>query len=170
MSWRWLCQGRWTYRGADKFLARPGRKQANIFVTMAWISFGTLPSPKKNLMTALVSILLKSRSSLICFRDYFLPGRAKDLSASRVTWLATSPSLVKETGQIPENLSLGRRLGIWIIPKSSVSIFLCMTIGKFQVLRKWLTVVAQKMRVRMGHIKLAKYNYITIIWKGYLFV
>jgi len=31
-----------TYRGADKSLARPGRKQANVFVRMAWISFGAL--------------------------------------------------------------------------------------------------------------------------------
>jgi len=32
-----------TYRGADKSLARPGRKQANVSVRMAWISFGALP-------------------------------------------------------------------------------------------------------------------------------
>jgi len=31
------------YRGADKSLARPGRKQANVSVRMAWISFGALP-------------------------------------------------------------------------------------------------------------------------------
>ena len=36
---------------------------------------------KKNLMTARVSMLLKSRASLTCFRACFLPGRAKDLSA-----------------------------------------------------------------------------------------
>jgi len=30
------------YRGADKSLARPGRKQANVSVRMAWISFGIL--------------------------------------------------------------------------------------------------------------------------------
>ena len=34
-------------------------------------------------MTAHVSMLLKSRASLICFRACFLPGRAKDLSAAR---------------------------------------------------------------------------------------
>jgi len=38
---------------------------------------------KKNLMTACVSMLLKSRASLTCFRACFLPGRAKDLSARR---------------------------------------------------------------------------------------
>ena len=71
------------YRGADKSLARPGRKQANVSVRMAWISFGDLPYRKKNLMTACVSILLKSRASLTCFRACFLPGRAKELSAPR---------------------------------------------------------------------------------------
>jgi len=30
-------------RSADKSLAKPGRKQANVSVTMAWISFGALP-------------------------------------------------------------------------------------------------------------------------------
>jgi len=35
------------YRGSDMSLARPGRKQANISVRMAWISFGTLPWKKK---------------------------------------------------------------------------------------------------------------------------
>ena len=38
---------------------------------------------KKNLMTARVSMLLKSRASLTCFRACFLPGRATDLSAPR---------------------------------------------------------------------------------------
>ena len=38
---------------------------------------------KKNLMTARVSMLLKSRASLTCFRVCVLPGRAKDLSAPR---------------------------------------------------------------------------------------
>jgi len=38
---------------------------------------------KKNL-TSRVSMLLKSRASLICFRASFLPGPANDLSVSRV--------------------------------------------------------------------------------------
>jgi len=70
---------------ADKSLARPGRKQANVSVRMTWISFGALPCRKRNLMTAHVSMLLKSRTSLICFRACFLPVRAKDLSAPRYT-------------------------------------------------------------------------------------
>ena len=72
------------YRGDDKSLARPGKKQANISVRMACISFGALPCRgKKNLITARVSTFLKSRASLICFRAFFLTGRAKDLSALR---------------------------------------------------------------------------------------
>ena len=44
---------------------------------MASISFGALPCRgEKNLMTARVSMLLKSRASLTCFRACFLPGRA----------------------------------------------------------------------------------------------
>ena len=74
------------YKGADKSLARPGRKQANVSVRIAWISFGALPcgGGEENLMTARVSMLLKSRASLTCFRACFIHGRAKDLSAPRV--------------------------------------------------------------------------------------
>jgi len=71
------------YRCADKSLARPGRKQANVSVRMPWISFGALPCRKRNLMTARFSILSKSRASLTWFRACFLPGLAKDLSAPR---------------------------------------------------------------------------------------
>jgi len=39
----------------------------------------------KNLMTARVSMLLKSSNSLTCFRACVLPGRAKDLTAPRYT-------------------------------------------------------------------------------------
>jgi len=35
-------------RGADKSLARSGRKQANVSVRMTWISIGVLPCKKKN--------------------------------------------------------------------------------------------------------------------------
>jgi len=37
------------YRGADKSLARPGSKQANVSVRMVSISFGALPCRKKKL-------------------------------------------------------------------------------------------------------------------------
>jgi len=50
---------------------------------MARIPFGALPCRKRNLMTARVSIYLKSRASLTSIRACFLPGRAKDLSAPR---------------------------------------------------------------------------------------
>jgi len=51
-----------------------------------WREFRSAPclSGKKILMTARVSMLLKSRVSLTCFRACFLPGRAKDLLAPRV--------------------------------------------------------------------------------------
>ena len=72
------------YRGADKSFARPGRKQANVSVRMACISFGVLPyRGGGDLMTARVSMLFKSRASLTCFQACFLTGRAKDLSAPR---------------------------------------------------------------------------------------
>ena len=50
-----------------------------------WREFpsATYLAGKRNLMTARVSMLLKSRASLTCFRAFFLPGRAKDLSAPR---------------------------------------------------------------------------------------
>jgi len=78
-----LCALGGLYRRADKSLARPGRKQANVSVRMAWISFGALPCRKKKLMTTRVSMLLKLHLSLTCFRARFLPGRTEDLSAPR---------------------------------------------------------------------------------------
>jgi len=61
------------------FLEKGDNNEPNVPVRMAWISFGALPY-RENLMTARVSMLLKSRASLTCFRACFLPGRAKDLS------------------------------------------------------------------------------------------
>ena len=48
-----------------------------------WREFPTAPclAEKKSVMTAHVSMLLKSRASLTCFRACGIPGRAKDLSA-----------------------------------------------------------------------------------------
>ena len=72
------------YRGADKSLARSGRKQANVSVRMARISVCALPCRNKNMIAArVVSILLKSRASLTCLRACFHPDRTKDLSAPR---------------------------------------------------------------------------------------
>ena len=44
-----------------------------------WHEFPSAPclAGKKNLMTARVSMLLKSRASLTCFRACFLPGRLR---------------------------------------------------------------------------------------------
>jgi len=78
---RKFSQHLFSYSSADKSLARPGTKQANVSVRMAWISYGALPCRKRNLMTARVSMLLKSPASLSCFRACFFPVRAKDLSA-----------------------------------------------------------------------------------------
>ena len=49
-----------------------------------WREFLSAPDlAGENLMKARVSMLLKSRGSLTCFRVCFLPGKAKDLSAPR---------------------------------------------------------------------------------------
>jgi len=86
----WRCTKLWmlnvstTYRSADKSLARPGRKQANVSVRTAWFYFGVLPCwGGGGLMTARVSMSLKSHASVACFRICFRPGRAKNLSAPR---------------------------------------------------------------------------------------
>ena len=44
-------------------------------------------------MTARVSILLKSRASLTCFRACLLPGRAKDLSAPLTSYVTNSAAV-----------------------------------------------------------------------------
>jgi len=62
-----------------------------------WRVFPSAPclAGKKDLMTVRVSILLKSRAFLSCFRACFLPGRAKDLSASRyITICSLSDSTI----------------------------------------------------------------------------
>ena len=43
------------YRGADKSLARPRRKQANVSVRMTWTSFGAFPCKKKKTWWQLAS-------------------------------------------------------------------------------------------------------------------
>jgi len=45
------------YRDADKSLARPGRKQANDSVRMAWISFGDLSCKKKKLDSSRLDVV-----------------------------------------------------------------------------------------------------------------
>ena len=69
------------YKCADKSLAQPGRKKADVSCQngVNFLRRLGLQGGKKNLMTARVSMLLKSHPSLTCFRACFLPGRAKDL-------------------------------------------------------------------------------------------
>ena len=69
---------------ADKSLARPGRKQSNASVRMAWISFGALPCKKKKIWWHLASRCCWNRvrpwcaselvSFLIGLRNYQHPG------------------------------------------------------------------------------------------------
>jgi len=69
---------------------------------MAWISFGALPCRRRggDLMTAHVSMLLKSRASLTGVWASFLPGRAKDLSAPRYSitdfWVLILPGVTEK--------------------------------------------------------------------------
>ena len=71
---------RW-YKCADKFLARQGRKQVNVTVRIAWISFGALPCRKKKLEDSPRLDVVE-----IARIPDMLPGlfhRATDLSARR---------------------------------------------------------------------------------------
>ena len=76
-----------------------------------WREFPSAPclaGKKKNLMTARVSMLLKSRASLTCFRACFLPGRVKDLSAPRHS-VGSLLYLTDIVGHFPPLESEGRR-------------------------------------------------------------
>ena len=63
----------------------PDQEGNKLMFLSEWREFPSAPclARKKNLMTARVSMLLKSRASLTCFRACFFPGRTKDLSAPR---------------------------------------------------------------------------------------
>jgi len=73
-------------RDADKSLARPGMKLANISVKMVWISFGTLPRRKKKTCWQLTSQCCWNRacpwhasefvSFLVGLRTYRHPGKS----------------------------------------------------------------------------------------------
>jgi len=56
-----------------------------------WREFPSAPclARENNLMTTRVSVLLKSRASLTCFRACFLPGRDNDLLAPRYMYCCT---------------------------------------------------------------------------------
>ena len=70
------------YGGADKSIARSGRKQANVSVRMAWISFGALPCMKKLDASSRLHVVEIARVPEM-LPSLFLPGQAKDLSAPR---------------------------------------------------------------------------------------
>jgi len=96
-----------------------GRKQANVSVRMAWISFGALPCSERNLMTARLSMLLKSRASRTRFWARRLPGRAKDLSAPRYL-----PRTAFNTRSMKENyFSVGH----------VISLMCCVQVAMFQI-------------------------------------
>ena len=62
----------------------PDQEGNKLMFLSEWCEFASascLVGGKKNLMTARVSMLLKSRASLACFGACFPPDRAKDLSA-----------------------------------------------------------------------------------------
>jgi len=84
LSIAWKCSTS-SYRDADKSLARPGRKQVNVSVRMAWISLGTLPfrGGKKLDDSPRLHVVEIARGPCHTSRDCFLPGRAKDLSVPR---------------------------------------------------------------------------------------
>jgi len=81
------------YRGADKSLARPGRKHANVNVRR--LVFSSAPCLVKKNLTARVSMLLKLRASLLAC---FLPGRAKDLSAP---WYVEMITTIVRLSKVP---------------------------------------------------------------------
>jgi len=56
------------YGGADKSLAQPGRKQAVVCQNGVNFLRQLALQGEKNVMTGRVSMLLKSRASLTCFR------------------------------------------------------------------------------------------------------
>ena len=68
-------------------VAYDGAYSPNVSITLAWISYRALPCRKKNLMTARVSMLLKSRASPDMF-PFSLRNKKKDLQFA--TW--TEPS------------------------------------------------------------------------------
>ena len=85
-----------SYRGADKSLAQPGRKQANVSVRMAWISFSTLPCRKKKLddsarldvveIAHVCDMLPSFVSFLVGLRTYQHPGMSDTLVPVSCSW------------------------------------------------------------------------------------
>ena len=89
------------YRGAEKSLARPGRKQTNVSVRIVWISFGVLPCKKKKIDdSSHLDVVEIARFPYMLS----LPGRPKDLPAPRywikVTFVCVEENLTTGTSYI----------------------------------------------------------------------
>ena len=81
---------------------------------------------KKNLMTARVSMFLKSHTSLTCFRDFFLSGRAKDLSAPRFTTVSAAAGCFRDS--IQSSISVeGHDINIIEVPNVKIKDFNMLT-------------------------------------------
>ena len=102
------------FRGADKSLAWPGRKQANVSVRMAWISFSALPCRKKELMTARVSMLLKSRASLKCFRTCFFPVALKSYQHPGMSCVFPEDDQVWSK-RVVKNTKFWKQKKVWVL-------------------------------------------------------
>ena len=129
------------YREADKSLARPGRKQVNVSVRMAWISFGALPCRKTKTWWQLASRCCWNRarpwhaselvSFLVWLRIYQHPGSyfcvflqvvcnlgdtAFELHRSRVT--GCDPVFVSSEGVKSLGKLALRNIGIGLMTKA----------------------------------------------------
>ena len=135
-------------RGADKSLDRPGRKQANVSVRMAWFPSAPCLQEKKYLMTARVWMLLKSCAFLTCFRACFLPGRDKDLSAPRINTDPPHPLPIPQTNTNGEN---GITI-IQIIPCTKQSHWFISLLPAEYAVADWANQTAQKCKLKLCHI------------------
>jgi len=82
-----------------------------------WREFPSAPclTGGGNLMTARVSMLLKSRASLTCFRASFLPGRAKDLLVPRYTAILRPGTAWLLPFRSPQKSQLNKHTGCYWI-------------------------------------------------------
>ena len=92
------------YRGADKSLVRPGRKQANISVRMGWICFGALPCRKGTWWQ------LASR---------FCWNRARPWHASEVISFLVGLRTFQHPGTSLSSFHLGLRVSCQLFPSDS---------------------------------------------------
>ena len=110
-NWLWKNRGPSSvachYRGADKSLARPGRKQADVSVRMTWISFGTLPCRKKKLDSWRLNVVEIARVSNT-LPSLFLSWSGQGLISTPVLDAVSSLSLPLRRNRLTEYLRSGR--------------------------------------------------------------